>query len=441
MDVAGGFYMSTNQAMQRWLPCKSRCEMAGAASFFLSLKDSAILINGPRWCATIAEREMARTEKKYERRIFCSEVKEIDLLYGADDALLMALDEVKKECNPNMIAVINSCSVSLIGDDIQGICRRADLDCEIISVDAGGLKGEFWEGYQEALDKILDLVTAKVKVEKETVQKNRINLLGWCNSYPNWQGDLKEIKRMLTACGFEVGVCIGMDETSVQDMLQLPLAVCNIVLYPELGSQAAKRLKREWGQEYLIAPVPYGMQCSITWLKQIAKKLQIDICTKELEAEIEYNQEKIDQAVFQLKADYKNLGFGNVYLTLPYGTAYGIVEALKTEFPELNEIYLKIEGPKEAEYPMIKGVSEWKVKHESLSVEAEGISLVLGDWQTRLEVGKYDRTIFKNFLMPMQGVTIKERPYAGILGWKYFMAEVIEMFHLVGYLHPVKVEK
>ena len=110
-----------------------------------------ILINGPRWCATIAEREMARVEKKYERRIFCSEVKEIDLLYGADDALLLALEEVKKECNPKMIAVINSCSVSLIGDDIQGICHRANLACEIIAVDAGGLKGEFWEGYQDCL--------------------------------------------------------------------------------------------------------------------------------------------------------------------------------------------------------------------------------------------------------------------------------------------------
>ncbi len=441
MDVAGGFYMNTNQKLQRWLPCKSRCEMAGAASFFLSLKDCVILINGPRWCATIAEREMARVEKKYERRIFCSEVKEIDLLYGADDALLLALEEVKKECNPKMIAVINSCSVSLIGDDIQGICHRANLACEIIAVDAGGLKGEFWEGYQEALDKILDLVTAKVKVKKEVVRKNRVNLFGWCNNYPNWQGDLAEIKRMLISSGIEVGVCLGADETSLAEMMQLPLAACNIVLAPELGVEAAKRLAEEWGQDYLIAPTPYGMQCSIAWLNRIAEKLQINICTEKLETEIDINQEKLDQAIFQLKADYKNFGFGDVYLTLPYGVAYGIVAALKTEFPEFNDIYLKIEGPNKAEYPMIQGVRAWQVKQDTLSVEETGISLVLGDWQTRLEVGQYDRMIFKNFLMPMQGVPVAERPYAGVLGWKHFMAEVIEVFHMIAYLHPAKVEK
>ena len=90
---------------------------------------------------------------------------------------------------------------------------------------------------------------------------------------------------------------------------------------------------------------------------------------------------------------------------------------------------------------MIQGVKAWQVKQDTLSVEEAGISLVLGDWQTRLEVGQYDRMIFKNFLMPMQGVPVAERPYAGVLGWKHFMAEVIEVFHVIAYLHPAKVEK
>lgn len=40
--------MNIDVDLNRWLPCQSRCELAGAASFFLSIKNSSILINGPR---------------------------------------------------------------------------------------------------------------------------------------------------------------------------------------------------------------------------------------------------------------------------------------------------------------------------------------------------------------------------------------------------------
>ena len=425
--------MSTEQSMEKWLPCQSRCELAGAAAFFLSIENSAVLINGPRWCAMIAEREMASVEKKYEKRMFCSEVKEFDLLYGADDAMLDALDEVKNECNPEVIAVLNNCSVSLIGDDIEGICKRATMNCPVISMDAGGLRGEFWTGYQEAAKKSL----AECKLNRtEDCQTNLVNIIGWCTSYPNWKGDLEEVKRMLYMAGIEVGVCLGTDGVTIEEIKKIPLAYCNLVLHPELGVSVAELLKEQLGQEYFIVPIPYGMQGSLAWLKEIASKIGIQINLQRLEEEVAMNQEKIDEAIFQMKGSNKNITFRNAYLELTYGHAYGIVKALQEEFPDLEQIYLRIQGPAEQSYPKIEGVRKW-LRFETLEIEEEqSIDLIFGNVQSRLEIGNYHQVIFKNLLLPMQGITVYERPYAGILGWKYLLAEMIEDFQTMVYLNP-----
>lgn len=426
--------MSIEQSMEKWLPCQSRCELAGAAAFFLSIKNSAVLINGPRWCAMIAEREMASVEKKYEKRIFCSEVKELDLLYGADDAMAEALAEVGAECSPAVIAVLNSCSVSLIGDDIGGICKRADMKCPIICVDAGGLHGEFWIGYEEAAKKLL---TECQLAPSASCQQNLVNIIGWCTNYPNWQGDLTEIKRMLHGAGLEVGVCLGADGITMEELRKIPLAACNLILQPELGAVLGELLYEQLGQEYLIAPIPYGMQCSLAWLQGIGDKMGITMNLQSLLAEVAMNQEKIDEAIFQMKGNHKNITFGNAYLELTYGQAYGMVQGLQTEFPDLEQIYLRIQGPDEESYPKITGTKKW-LRLENRGIEEEQrIDLVFGNVQNRLEIGNYEKVIFKNLLLPMQGVTIHERPYAGILGWKYLMAEIIENFQTMVYLNPV----
>lgn len=426
--------MSTEQSMEKWLPCQSRCELAGAAAFFLSIENSAVLINGPRWCAMIAEREMASVEKKYEKQMFCSEVKEFDLLYGADDAMLNALDEVKNECQPEVITVLNSCSVSLIGDDIGGICKRAKMNCPVIFMDAGGLHGEFWTGYQEAAKKLL----GEFKLTRtEYCQTNLVNIIGWCTSYPNWKGDLEEVKRMLRIAGIEVGVCLGADGVPIEEIKKIPLAAFNLVLHPELGVSLAELLQEQLGQEFFIAPIPYGMQCSLAWLKGIASKLGINVDLQQLEAEVAINQEKIDEAIFQMKGNNKNITFGNVYMELTYGHAYGIAKALQKEFPDLAQIFLRIQGPAEQSYPKIEGVKKW-LHFDKLEIDDEqSIDLVFGNVQSRLEIGHYQQVIFKNLLLPMQGVTVYERPYAGILGWKYLLAEIIENFQTMVYLNPV----
>lgn len=373
-------------------------------------------------------------KKKYEKQMFCSEVKEVDLLYGADEAMQSALDEIKNEQKPDLIAVLNSCSVSLIGDDLKGICKNADMGCPVIPMDSGGLRGEFWHGYQIAVQKLLENLDLKTDCKRKN---NKINIIGWCTAYPNWLGDLLEIKRMLKKINIEVGICLGADGVTVKTLERLPEAALNMVLHPELGLNAAEFLKEKLGQDYVIAPIPYGMQNSLHWLKKIASSLNLKPDFSEIENEIAYNQEKIDTAIFQLKANNKKISFGNAYLCLTEGMSIGIVKALVNEFPDLNDIYLRVEGPVESNLmnEIFALTSEWK-NYSDKHTRKNDLDLVLGNTQTRVEAANYKNTIFMNILLPYQGVIVHERPYAGITGWKFLLADIFDKFQTLVYLNP-----
>ena len=60
--------MKNNEKLKKWQPCQGYCQMTGAASAFLSITDSKVIMNCPRWCAVLAERELATAVKEYEER-------------------------------------------------------------------------------------------------------------------------------------------------------------------------------------------------------------------------------------------------------------------------------------------------------------------------------------------------------------------------------------
>ena len=140
--------------------------MSGSACFFLSISDIAVLIHGPRWCSTIAAGEMANIEKKYEKRFFCSEIKQSDLVFGAAEEIGKALEEIRQEMTPEMIAVMTSCSMSLIGDDLEGICKSHNVGCPILTMDSGGLRGEFLTGYERACLNLLKQTDLQKYIQK-----------------------------------------------------------------------------------------------------------------------------------------------------------------------------------------------------------------------------------------------------------------------------------
>ena len=138
-----------------------------------------------------------------------------------------------------------------------------------------------------------------------------------------------------------------------------------------------------------------------------------------------------------MKANNKKISFGNAYLCLTEGMSIGIVKALVNEFPDLNDIYLRVEGPVESNLmnEIFALTSEWK-NYSDKHTRKNDLDLVLGNTQTRVEAANYKNTIFMNILLPYQGVIVHERPYAGITGWKFLLADIFDKFQTLVYLNP-----
>ena len=133
------------------------CALTGAAAFFAGIPKSEVLVNGPLWCYFYALRHLEHTEYNMAERFHGSQPDNNAIVYGTEKFLLEALESIKKEKqNPDVMLIENSCSLSLIGDDIAGIAKKADLKCPVITMDSGGLNGGFAEGYSKAAIKLLE---------------------------------------------------------------------------------------------------------------------------------------------------------------------------------------------------------------------------------------------------------------------------------------------
>ena len=131
-----------NENLEQWLPCHSYCQMNGAAAAVLSFKNTTVVLNGPSWCSLVVERELMSCNRTLQHRLYCSHVEQADLLFGTGDRIREILD-VQKQENPDtgLLAVLTSCSVGLIGDDVSGIVSTLERPYPVIALDTGGLTG------------------------------------------------------------------------------------------------------------------------------------------------------------------------------------------------------------------------------------------------------------------------------------------------------------
>ena len=84
--------------------------MIGAAAALLSIKGIQVIFNSPRWCAVIGERELMNAVKDYQERLFCSEARQKDILYGIEESLSASIVEAIANRMPKLLAILTSCS-------------------------------------------------------------------------------------------------------------------------------------------------------------------------------------------------------------------------------------------------------------------------------------------------------------------------------------------
>ena len=317
----------------------SVCALTGASAFFASIPGSFMLINGPLWCYFYAMKYVEDYDASALRRFHCTQPEGNALVYGTEKDLLAGLDFVKENFSPDRVFIINNCSVSLVGDDVAAIAAKAELPCPVYTVDSGGIAGDFPEGYQIALLRVIEEIKKYAKAKTENVAaKPSVNLLGLTPTYFRGEEDIKEIRRILEKAGYRVNAVPG-GGSSWDEIMELPHADLNIVLRDELALKAAKELENEFGTPYLSTGMPYGITGTLNWLEKINAALP----GKNLEV-VKEEAEKVNARLqfrsSNMQSLWGPLWFDNILIAAPPSEAAGIAEAVRGEWADTGNLVI-----------------------------------------------------------------------------------------------------
>ena len=113
----------------------STCALTGSAAFFDSIPGSFTVVNGPLWCYFYAMKYVDNENPMASMRFSCTQVGPNSLVYGTEDDLRKGLSSIETYAKPERVFALNNCSVSLVGDDVQGIADQMDLPWPVYAMD------------------------------------------------------------------------------------------------------------------------------------------------------------------------------------------------------------------------------------------------------------------------------------------------------------------
>ena len=341
----------------------STCALTGASAFFDAIPGSFMLINGPLWCYFYAMKYVEDYDASALRRFHCTQPEGNALVYGTEKDLLAGLEFVKANFTPERIFILNNCSVSLVGDDIAGIADRAELPCPVYAADCGGIAGDFAEGYEIALLRVIEEVKKNAKTKRdladvseansentteanvseninpETVDtKPSVNLLGLSPTYFRGEEDIKEIRRILETAGYHINAIPG-GGSAWDEIMELPQADLNLVFRDELALKAARELETEFGTPYLSVGLPYGIAGTLRWLDTINAALPAKN-TEAIRQEAEAVNARLQFRSSNMQSLWGPLWFDNILIAAPPSEAAGIAEAVRGEWADTSNLVI-----------------------------------------------------------------------------------------------------
>ena len=309
------------------------CALSGVASFFMGIEGAVVVVNSPLWCYFNIFKNFSKSS---DSSVFCTNLNNENMIYGTEDSLLETLELVKQRYGEEIkiLCIENNCSVNLIGDDVSGIAKKSGISGDIICLDSGGAKGDFWEGYKIAAQAYL----AKNKFKNQDKLQYSVNLLGYNECLGNFQNDLPEIISLLNLFGIEVNTCIGYKGKN--NLEHFAKAELNIVLVESLGLDIAMYCEKNYDMPYLNIGLPYGILGSINWIRKILNFLGIENLFKEKLLDLNNIYNKLcDDRLRKIRNTWGELQFPTVVIGGVSSIVKPLINCVKNEWADCFKIY------------------------------------------------------------------------------------------------------
>jgi light-independent protochlorophyllide reductase subunit B len=202
---------------------------------------------------------------------------------GGDTAELFktAAREAYERFQPQAMIVGASCTAELIQDDPGGLARALNLPVPVVPLELPAYqRKENWGASETFYQLVRALAGPAVpppgtqRAPRPEGQRPRCNLLGPTALGFRHRDDVREISDLLAGLGIDIHVCAPLNATPA-DLARLGEADFNVVLYPEIATQAASWLARSFSQPF-TKTVPIGVAATREFIQEVAQLAGID---------------------------------------------------------------------------------------------------------------------------------------------------------------------
>jgi len=268
----------TNRQALSELPYGYSCSFCGAFLAGAVMKGCGIITHCSPGCNFSLNITQLGASGRFSKPVnFASTLlTEKDVIFGGGGSLYDSLLRFADNFDIDFEMVIAGCSAETIGDNISEVSSRAfgKTGKPVLTVNAGGYKGNTVDGYNMALKSIAEqLITDGMpRVDKS------VNLIGIIPVHDLfWRGNINEMTRLIQSIGVTVNSVLVGEGMTLADIRRMPSASLNVVVSDSVGIQAAGVISERFGMETVICDegYPVGMVSSSKWLERVGKALNV----------------------------------------------------------------------------------------------------------------------------------------------------------------------
>ena len=196
---------------------------------------------------------------------------------GKDTASLFqdAARDAVERFKPEALLVGASCTAELIQDDPAGLADNMGLPCPVIPLELPSYqRKENWGASETFYQIVRHLADTSVRPAPREGRRPCVNLLGPAALGFRHRDDIREVRRILDMLGIDVHLVAPLG-ASPADIRTIGAADFNIVLYPEIGDEAARWLDKTFAQP-MIRTVPIGVGATRAFITEVAALAGVD---------------------------------------------------------------------------------------------------------------------------------------------------------------------
>ena len=257
---------------------KYSCASCGAVMALARLRDSAVIIHGPRSCAYLMDSAYLSTvadlytggvyDDPMPDNIYCTCMDDSAAIFGGADSLRGTMESAYAD-GFREVAVVTTCVSGMIGDDCDAVARgfrssHPDVGTTVLSTD-GVINGDYLDGTDAAVSELIRSIDPSVGPVP-----GEVNLIGASFFDLQCPDAAAELRRMLGVFGLRVN-CRLLDDTTMGSVRGFCRGTVAILLNEDRASDFEDRVVARLGRSRERVRLPTGPYEYVGWLRRMSE--------------------------------------------------------------------------------------------------------------------------------------------------------------------------